>query len=267
MHDIIAAECKAVRKAAGIMDISSFAKVAVSGPDATKLLDWLSPNRLPKPGRIGLAHFLNRRGRIEVEVTILHEAQGTYLLTCAAFFEQRLMDHLAAHSGDLDVTIACQSEDLGMLAISGPRTADILGPLVDQDLAAINWMSVTRTEIAGHGAVLARMSYAGEQGFEITVPTASVKPIYEAIWSQGAGHGLTNYGSFAMNALRMEKGFKGAGELTNEVTLPEAGVMRFVDPNKAFFRQRRQPCQDQGSALDLCLSRNCARRHCRWPRR
>ena len=59
--------------------------------------------------------------------------------------------------------------------------------------------------------------------------------IYEALWQAGSAHGIVNYGSFAMNVMRMEKGFKGAGELTNEVTLPEADVMRFVDLDKTGF--------------------------------
>ena len=73
-----------------------------------------------------------------------------------------------------------------------------------------------------------RLSYAGELGWEFHIPKASVLPVYEALSSEGA----VNYGSFAMNVMRMEKMFKGAGELTNEVTLPEADVMRFVKMDK-----------------------------------
>ena len=79
-----------------------------------------------------------------------------------------------------------------------------------------------------------RLSYAGELGWEIHGAAENMLAIYDALWAAGESHGISDYGSFAMNALRMEKMFKGAGELTNEVTLPEADVMRFVKLDKAF---------------------------------
>jgi dimethylglycine dehydrogenase len=78
------------------------------------------------------------------------------------------------------------------------------------------------------------MSYAGELGWELHGPRATILDAFRALKAAGKAHGLVNYGSFAMNAMRMEKAFKGAGELTNEVTLPEADVMRFVRLEKSF---------------------------------
>ena len=79
-----------------------------------------------------------------------------------------------------------------------------------------------------------RISYVGELGWELHGPAEAMPDVYDALWTAGADHGIANYGSFAMNAMRMEKMFKGAGELTNEVTLPEADVMRFVRLDKDF---------------------------------
>ena len=73
-----------------------------------------------------------------------------------------------------------------------------------------------------------RLSYAGELGWELHVPVAGALKVFDALWTAGETHGIEHYGSFAMNAMRMEKLFKGASELTTEVTLPEADVMRFV---------------------------------------
>ena len=78
------------------------------------------------------------------------------------------------------------------------------------------------------------MSYAGELGYEIHGDMDAIGEIYDALWASGEKHGVADYGSFAMNAMRMEKMFKGAGELTNEVTFPEADVMRFVKMDKNF---------------------------------
>jgi dimethylglycine dehydrogenase len=80
-----------------------------------------------------------------------------------------------------------------------------------------------------------RLSYGGELGWEIHGRAEEMLAVYDALWEAGETHGIADYGSFTMNALRMEKGFKGAGELTNEVTLPEADVMRFVKTGKGDF--------------------------------
>ena len=77
-----------------------------------------------------------------------------------------------------------------------------------------------------------RLSYAGELGWELHVPAAHLAQVFDALWSAGADHAIAHYGSFAMNAMRMEKMFRGASELTNEVTLPEADVMRFARLDK-----------------------------------
>ena len=84
------------------------------------------------------------------------------------------------------------------------------------------------------------MSYADELGWELHGPAENMLAIYDALWAAGEAHGIGNYGTFAMNAMRMEKGFKGAGELTNEVTLPEADVMRFVNLETGDFIGRHK---------------------------
>jgi len=245
VHDMVGAEVKAVRDGAGLMDISAFTKVRVHGPDAMTFLDRLLANRLPaKDGRIALSHFLNARGRIELETTVVRLDRNTFYLVCAAFFEQRLLDHLESHKRDGE---AVQMENLSSawaaLSLNGPRSRDILGACAitadsqpyPLDNVNFPWLSQRRIEIAGRDAWAFRMSYAGELGWEIHGPQEHMLEIYDALWSAGEPHGIADYGSFAMNAMRMEKMFKGAGELTNEVTLPEADVMRFVKLDKGDF--------------------------------
>ncbi|MCR9221007.1 MAG: FAD-dependent oxidoreductase [Alphaproteobacteria bacterium] len=238
VHDLVGAECRAVRETAGIMDISAFAKVELSGPDAEALLDRLVANRLPKKvGGIALTHMLNERGRIELETTVVRFAEDRFYLVCAAFFEQRLLDHIAARKGDAEVTVRCLSDAWAALALNGPRARDVLAACTEADLsnAGFRWLSAQRITVAGRALWAFRMSYAGELGWELHIPRADALAVYDALWAAGDPLGLVDYGSFAMNALRMEKAFKGAGELTNEVTLPEAGVMRFVTLDKDFI--------------------------------
>ncbi len=238
VHDIVGAEVHAVRTAAGIMDVTAFTKVMVDGPDAYALLDRLTANRMPqKVGSITLTHMLNRRGRIELETTIVRMSEDRFYLVCAAFFEQRLLDHLHQHREGADVTIAPLSDTWSALSLNGPRSRDILGACTDAPLgnAAFRWLSAQEISLAGHSVWAFRMSYAGELGWELHMPNAACLDVYKALWDAGAPMGLMDYGSFAMNVLRMEKGFKGAGELTNEVTLAEADVLRFAREDKDYL--------------------------------
>jgi dimethylglycine dehydrogenase len=237
LHDIVGAEVRAVRERAGIMDISAFTKVEVSGPDAATFLDALLPNRLPSaPGRIALGHLLTESGRIELEMTIFRLAEGRFYLVCAAFFEQRLMDYLRYARQGETITITNCSTEWGAFTLNGPRARDILSACTDADLsnAGFKWMTAREITVGGHPLWAFRMSYAGELGWEFHGPRDAILAAFRAVKAAGKTHHLANYGSFAMNAMRMEKGFKGAGELTNEMTLPEADVMRFVRMDKPF---------------------------------
>ncbi|KIC23582.1 MULTISPECIES: FAD-dependent oxidoreductase [unclassified Leisingera] len=235
---MVAAEVKAVRERVGIMDVTAFTKVLIEGPEAYALLDRLTANRMPqKTGSITLTHMLNRRGRIELETTIVRMAEDRFYLVCAAFFEQRLLDHLAAHRDGADVTITALSDSWGALSLNGPNSRDVLGACTDTPLdnTSFRWLSAQQITVAGHTVWAFRMSYAGELGWELHMPFDAMADVYDALWQAGQAHGIADYGSFTMNVMRMEKGFKGAGELTNEVTLAEAGVLRFVQADKDFL--------------------------------
>lgn len=238
VDNMVAQEVKAVRERVGIMDVTAFTKVLVEGPDAYALLDRLTANRMPqKVGSITLTHMLNRRGRIELETTIVRMADDKFYLVCAAFFEQRLLDHLAAHRADEEVTVTALSSTWGALSLNGPKSRDVLATCTDArlDNAAFRWLSAQEITVAGHSVWAFRMSYAGELGWELHMPFEAMADVYTALWTAGQAHGIADYGSFAMNVMRMEKGFKGAGELTNEVTLAEADVLRFARSDKDYL--------------------------------
>ena len=231
VHDVVGAECRAVRESVGIMDISAFTKVAVSGAGAEDLLNRLVANKLPKKvGGIALTHMLNRAGRIELETTVVKLDEGRYYLVCAAFFEQRLVDHLNHNRDGEEVSVNILSTDWSALAINGPQARAVMVACTDADLsnAGFPWLKAKEIEVADVKLWAFRMSYAGELGWELHIPSDGALAVYDALWTAGEAHGIQDYGSFAMNSLRMEKAFKGAGELTNEVTLAEADVLRFA---------------------------------------
>ncbi len=254
LHDIIGEECKAVRERVGIMDITGFTKVELAGPGAEAMLDCMVANRLPKKvGGIALTHILNRRGRIELELTVVKLAEERYYLVCAAFFERRLIDLLTEHAGE-GAEIINRSSTWAALTLNGPRARDLLGACTSAPLdnASFRWLSSQEIEIAGHKVFAFRMSYSGELGWEFHGSNEAMLAVYDALWAAGEAHGIADYGSFAMNAMRLEKGFKGAGELTNEVTLPEADVMRFVRMDKDFIGKAETQASLDGDLPWVC---------------
>ena len=242
VDDMVAREVRAVRERVGIMDVTAFTKVLVEGPDAYALLDRLTANRMPqKVGGITLTHMLNLHGRIELETTIVRMAEDSFYIVCAAFFEQRLLDHLNHQRDAEDVAIFALSGSWGALALNGPRSRDVLAACTDArlDNSVFRWLSAQEISVAGHKVWAFRMSYAGELGWELHMPFAAMADVYAALWRAGEEYEITNYGSFAMNVMRMEKGFKGAGELTNEVTLAEADVLRFARKDKDYLGREK----------------------------
>ena len=235
-YAVVAQEVRAVREQVGIMDISAFAKLDVSGADAEAFVSRIIANRAPgRRGGIVLGHILNERGRIEAETTVARIGEQRFYFVFAAFFELRIQDWLTrhVHAGE-DVVIENVSRTFAALALQGPRARDVLAAVtsVPLDNESFRWRSVKTIDIANAEVRALRLSYSGELGWELHVPAGQSPAVFDALWRAGEAHGIEHYGSFAMNAMRMEKMFMGAAELTNEVTLPEAGVMRFARLDK-----------------------------------
>ncbi len=237
--DAVAHETDGVRNRVGVMDLTAFGKMDVTGPDAAAFLDRMVANRVPrKDGGIVLSHILNERGTIEAEVTIARLDGERFYLAYAAFMDIRVRDWLVQHKRDDENAIVSPvSDDYGCLVLSGPESRNVLRQLTQRSLEndAFKWLTVQEIPVAGTVVRALRVSYVGELGWELHVPMADMEKVYDAIWQAGQDFGIVNFGSAALNAMRMEKGFKGAHELTPEVTLPEADVMRFAKLDKDDF--------------------------------
>lgn len=148
-----------------------------------------------------------------------------------------MLDHLETHREGATAKITALSDSWGALSLNGPKARNVLSACTEAPLenASFRWLSAPEITVAGHNIWAFRMSYAGELGWELHMPTAAMVDVYHALWAAGEDHGIADYGSFAMNVMRMEKGFKGAGELTNEVTLAEADVLRFARTDKDYL--------------------------------
>jgi dimethylglycine dehydrogenase len=238
--DVVAEECRATRERAGIADLTAFAKFEVTGPDAVSLLDRLSANRLPaKDGGIRLTHMLTHLGGIECEMTITRLGPERFYINSAIMGELHDLDWLNFHiePGE-DVTVGDVTEELAILAVGGPLARDILQPLTDADLSneSFKWLTGQEITVAGVPCIALRVSYVGELGWELHHPMDQMPQLYDALVESGEPRGMVHYGSYAMNVMRIEKGYKAWGsELTTEITPVEARLDRFVNMNKDFL--------------------------------
>ena len=235
----VAAECKAVRERVGIMDLSSFAKFDITGPDAEAMLNRLCANSVAKKnGRIVLTHMLTEGGAIESELTITRLGDEHFYALSGASAEVKDFDLLTqGKREDENVTIANITDDRGVLVLSGPKSRDLLSKLTDSDLTneGFRWLTGQEIEVAGVEIRALRVSYVGELGWELHVPMSAMEQVYDAVWAAGDEFGIADFGAYTMNSLRMEKGYRGMGhELTNEITMVEADMERFVKQDKEF---------------------------------
>lgn len=238
--EVVAGECRAVRERVGLLDLSSFAKYEVTGTDAESHLNRICANRMPRrEGGIALAHFLSEEGRIGGEATITKLGEGRFYVLSGAGAEDRDLDHLRLGIGKgADVTVSNITNDWGVLVLAGPHARDLLSKLTSEDLsnAAFRWLTGKEIEVAGVALRALRVNYVGELGWELHCPMNRLAELYDALWSAGAAFGIANFGIYAVNSLRMEKAYKGWGaELTNEITMIEADMERFVAYDKEDF--------------------------------
>lgn len=226
----IAEECAAVRDHAGVIAISGFTRLKVAGPGARAHVDRLTCSRLPQPGRVGLAYFPDTRGRILTEMSVIPESDEALLLITAGTAQWHDRDVLLQGAPD-GVTITDLSADHDCLLLTGPQARAILAPLTDGDLA-LPWLSAQSANVCGVPCQLMRVSFAGELGWEIHCP-ADQAPV---IWDALARAGVTPFGMWALNALRIEKGYRAwKGDLSTDYSILQGGLERFVDWSKPEF--------------------------------
>lgn len=244
VFDIVADECRAVRERVGVRDLSSFAKYDVAGPDAEAFLNRLVANRVSRrEGGIVLAHALSESGRIKSEFTITRLGGDRFYLLSAAIAELRDFDLLnQAKREEGNVTITNVTDNYGVLIVVGPRSRDLLEKITDANLGNDHfpWLTGKEIVLAGVPMRALRINFVGELGWELHMPMSQLESVYDTVWAHGERFGIADFGSYAVNGLRLEKAYAGWGvELTNEITMIEAGMERFVKYDKGDFVGRR----------------------------
>jgi 4-methylaminobutanoate oxidase (formaldehyde-forming) len=222
-------EHRAVRNAVGLFDQSSFAKFRLEGPDAAHVLNRVCANDIDvAPGRMVYTQWLNERGGIEADLTVTRLAQSTFLIVTGAETETKDFNWLERHiDAGKHCVLTNVTSGMGVLSVMGPLARELLQPLTPDDLADDAFPFATSREIElGFALVRAsRITYVGELGWELYVPTEFMAGVYDEIVAAGARHGLVHAGYHALNSLRIEKAYRHFGhDITDEDTPWEAGL-------------------------------------------
>ena len=231
-------ECLAVRDASGVLDLPGFARFEVSGKGAVGWLQNQITGTIPRVGCIGLVYFADQRGRIVTEMSMTRIASDHFWLISAAAAELHEFELLNSHLTSSTIQIRNLSEDLGTLILAGPKTREFLSRITNADLQ-VPWLSHQSTAVAGKEVRLVRVSYTGELGFEIHTAVENIPPIYDALCEVGNPKGLQPFGMYALDSLRIEKGYRTwKGDLSTDYSMLEAGLERFIHFSKGNFPGR-----------------------------
>ena len=252
--DYCAQECAAVRSAVGLFDQSSFAKFLLQGPDAEAVLGRICANDVAVPvGRIVYTQWLNERGGIEADLTVTREAEDRYLIVTAAATHVRdyawLQRQIPPDARAIAVDV---SSGMAVIGLMGPRSRELLSRLSDADFsnAAFPFGHSQLIDLAYARVRASRITYVGELGWELYIPTEFAPGVFDALMVEGEPLGLRLAGYHALNVLRTEKGYRHWGhDISDEDTPLQAGLgfaVAWDKPGGFIGREALQQQKQQG---------------------
>jgi dimethylglycine dehydrogenase len=236
----VGAECRHLRNAAGMLDMSPFAKYIVSGAGAEAWLNYIFANRMPrKIGGIALCHLLTRSGGVRAESTIYRQDNQEFYLVMAGGMERHDWDYLRKLAPqDSSVRLQKVTTQYGVLVLAGPHARDILQPLTDADLSSKNfpWLTGKSIGLGGVSTKALRVNFIGELGWELHHPIEMQLTLYDLLMGAGRKFDIRPFGIKAMDSLRLEKSYRVVGrELSIEYSAYESVLDRFVRLDKPAF--------------------------------
>ena len=222
-------ECLAVNRSVGVLDLPGFSRFRVEGFGASEFLLSKISGSLPSIGRMNLAYFPDERGRVLTEMSIMrHDVNKFTLITAGA---AQWHDCEILQSGlkkTQNVEVSDITNDWSCLIVTGPKSRDLMSRISNADLT-LPWLSLQNTSIGNKHILLARVSYAGELGWEIHAKIEDISLIYDKVLVAGA----IPFGMYALDSLRVEKGYRAwKGDLSTDYSLLESGLERFIKFDK-----------------------------------
>ncbi|RBI82796.1 sarcosine oxidase subunit alpha [Rhodosalinus halophilus] len=233
-------EARMVREAVGVADVSTLGKIDVQGADAARFLDFVYTNTFStlKPGRVRYGLMLREDGHVMDDGTTARFGETHFVMTTTTAAAGEVMAHLEwVRQGlrpDWDVRPISVTEQWAQFAVAGPRSAELLDGLIDGGLDKDAWpfMSCGKVTVQGIGGRLFRISFSGEEGYEIALPARYGAALFDELLTRAEALGGGPYGMEALNALRVEKGFITHAEIHGRTTAFDIGMARMVSAKK-----------------------------------
>ncbi|GAA0429353.1 aminomethyltransferase [Acrocarpospora corrugata] len=225
------AEHNTVRTAAGLFDLSHMGEIFVTGPQAGEALDYAFTGQLSTlaPGKARYTVICAPDGGVLDDVIVYRLADEEFMVCANASNYPRVAAELTERAGGFEAKVVDRSEECALIAIQGPRAAEILATLTDADLDGLKYYAGLPGIVADVSALIARTGYTGEDGFELFVANDQAVPLWQALTDAGARPA----GLSARDTLRLEAGMALYGnELTAEITPFDAGLGRVVKFDK-----------------------------------
>jgi methylglutamate dehydrogenase subunit C len=236
-----------VRAAVGITDVSTLGKIEVQGPDAALFLDRIYCNVVAslKVGRARYGVMLREDGIVLDDGTIARLGENRFYITTTTAAAAKVMDHLERYAQviwpRLRVRLTSVSDQFGAIAIAGPKSRALLeriGGDIDFGDRAFPYPAVRTGHVAGSPARVLRVSYSGEQAYEVHLGAGHARALWEMLLAEGASLGVAPYGTEAMSVLRIEKGHIAGPEIDGRTTPVDLGLSRLVRWEKDFVGKR-----------------------------
>jgi aminomethyltransferase len=233
-------EHRTVRSAAGMFDVSHMGEVRVQGPEAEAFLQRLTPNDVSKlaPGRAHYSGLLTENGTYVDDLLIYRLGAEEFLVVVNASNAERDFEWIASRAGS-GVQVTNESDQWALIAFQGPKSVEILRPLMTPGADGLKYYGFLQGEVAGRPAILSRTGYTGEDGFELYLRPDDAPQVWRRLLEAGAYHGVTPAGLGARDTLRLEASMALYGHEIDETTTPfEAGLAWVVKMNKGDFLGR-----------------------------
>ena len=245
--DLVGEECKAVRENVGLLDISAFSRYELSGPNAEAWLNRIMASALPNPGRAKLAPMLGKDGRLKGDLTVFNWGDGTWWIMGSYYLREWHMRWFSDHMDD-GVIIRDLGEEMCGFSLAGPKSRKVIEKLTDGPVGDLKFMGCGKFDIGLIRARVARMSVAGELGYEINCRYGDHIAMRKLLMDAGAEFGIREYGFNALLSLRLEKSFGiWSAEFTQGYTAAQTGMDRWIDWDKGDFVGREAALAERDS--------------------
>lgn len=246
----------AVRRRAGLFDVSHMGEARIRGAGALPFLQWVTCNDVARlvPGKAHYNGLMTPQGGFVDDLLIYMLDRDDYLLVLNAANTAKDLDWLSGQAGDFEVQVSDESDDWAQLSLQGPRAAAILQGLAGTGTVELAYYHFVRCEVAGIEGIVSRTGYTGEDGFELYLPPQGALEAWNRILDAGRGQGLLPVGLGARDTLRLEARMTLYGNDIDESTTPlEAGLGWIVKPKKGDFLGRERLVQQKQEGLQRKL--------------